>query len=92
MQKFAVYAPSHTLLGYIFATMACIDNRKKIVKQQYLLHMSSQYGELRLTNGWDRLASLGRPSKFQQVSRLGFVTAPTSFNVGQPNFACLEVS
>jgi len=34
------------LSGYIFATKACIDNRKKILKPQYLLHMSSQYGEL----------------------------------------------
>jgi len=63
------------------------------VKQQYLLHMSSQYGELRRTNGWDRLASLGHPGKFQGLSRLGFVTAPTSLNGGQPNFArCLAVS
>ena len=31
---------------YIFATKACIDNQKKLVKQQYLLHMSPQYGEL----------------------------------------------
>ena len=29
-----------TLSGYIFGTKACIDNRKKIFKQQYLLHMS----------------------------------------------------
>jgi len=29
-----------TLSDYIFATKARIDNRKKIVKQQYLLHMS----------------------------------------------------
>ena len=58
---------------------------KKLVKWQYLLHMSLQYGELRPTNGWDLLASLGHPSKFQRVSRLGFVTAPTSLNVGQPN-------
>jgi len=46
--------PGHlrtTLSGYIFATKARIDNRKKIIKQQYLLHMSSQYGELRPTNG-----------------------------------------
>ena len=59
-----------------------------------LLHMSSQYGELRPTNGWDQLASLGHLSKFQRVSRhLGFVTAPTSPNGGQPNFArCLVVS
>jgi len=34
-----------------FATKACIDNRKKLVKQQYLLHMSSKYGELWPTNG-----------------------------------------
>jgi len=33
------------------ATKACIDNRKKLVKQQYLLQMSPQYGERRPTNG-----------------------------------------
>jgi len=33
------------LSGYIFAAKTCIDNWKKIVKQQYLLHMSLQYGE-----------------------------------------------
>jgi len=48
--KFPVCAPVHhrtTLLSYIFATKACIDNwKKKLVKLQYLLHMSSQYGEL----------------------------------------------
>ena len=62
-----------TLLGHIFATKACIDNRKKLVKQQYLLHMS--YGELRPTNGWDRFGSLGHRYKFQLVLRLGSVTA-----------------
>ena len=60
---------------------------KKLVKQQYVLHMSSQYGELRSTNGWDWLASLGHPSKFQRVLHLDFVTAATSLNGGQPNFA-----
>ena len=35
------------LSGYIFATKACIDNRKKLVKQQYLAYMFPQYGELR---------------------------------------------
>jgi len=46
--------PAHlrtNLLGYIFAIKAHIDNKKKIVKQQYLLHMSPQYGELRPTSG-----------------------------------------
>ena len=45
---------------------------KKLVKQQYL-HMCPQYGELRPTSGSDRLAGLGHPSKFQQVSHLGNV-------------------
>ena len=55
--------------------------------------MSSQYGELRPTTGWDWLASLEHPSKFQRVSRLGFVAAATCLNGGQPNFArCLAVS
>jgi len=39
------------LSGYIFAIKTCIDNRKKLVKQQYLLNMSPQYGELRSTKG-----------------------------------------
>ena len=30
----------------MFATKARIDNRKKLVKQQCLPHMSSQYGKL----------------------------------------------
>jgi len=40
-----------TLSSYIFVTKAYTDNRKKHVNQQYLLQMSPQYGELRLTNG-----------------------------------------
>jgi len=40
-----------TLLGYVFATKAHIDNREKLVKQQYLPHVSLQYGELRPTSG-----------------------------------------
>ena len=34
-----------TLSSYISTTKACIDSRKKLVKQQYL-HMSLQYGKL----------------------------------------------
>jgi len=93
-QKIARNSPSGhhrtTLLGYIFATKAHIDNRKKRVKQQYLPHMSPQYGELRPTSGWDMLASLGNPSKSQRVSRLGNVTARHSSSGRQPNFAALS--
>jgi len=70
-----------------------INNRKKFVKQQYLADMSSQYGELQPTSGWDRSSSLGHPSKFQALLRLGFVTAAMSLNGGHANFArCLAVS
>jgi len=64
-----------------------------LVKQQYLLRVFSQYGELRPSRGWDRFESLGHRSKFQWVSRFTFVTALTSLIGGQPNFArCLSVS
>ena len=61
---------------------------KKFVKHHYLPHMSSQYGELWPTSGWDPLASLGHPR--QLVSRLGSVTARHSSSGRQPNFAALN--
>jgi len=61
----------------------------KLIKQQYVLHISSQYGELRPTNGW-LFGSLGHPSKFQRVLRLGSVTARHSISGRQPNFAALN--
>jgi len=63
---------------------------KKLVKQQYLLHMSAQYGELRPTSRWDPLASLGHPCKFQRLSRLGSVTVRHSSSGHEPNFAALS--
>ena len=63
------------LSGYIFATKARIDNRKKLVKQQCVIHMSPQYGERRPTSGWHRSGSLRHPCKFERVSRLGSITA-----------------
>ena len=93
-QKIAKKSPSGhhrtTLSGYIFATKARIDNWKKHVKQQYLLQMSPQYGELRLSSGWDLSARLGHPCKFQLVSRLGSVTARHSSSGRQPNCAALN--
>ena len=62
----------------------------KSVKQQYLPHMSPQYGELRPTSGGDRFVSLGHPYEFQRVSRLGSVTARYSSSGRQPNFAALN--
>jgi len=62
----------------MFTTKACIDSQKKLVEWQYLLYRSLQYAELWPANDYD-------PSKFQQVPRLGFVTAATSLNRGQRN-------
>ena len=42
-------------------------------------------GELQPISGSDPLASLGHPSKFQQVSRVGSVTARHSKSGRQPN-------
>jgi len=89
----AICAPSHNFVWLIFTIKACIDNWIKLVKQQYVIRMSSQCGKLHPTNDWDRLASFGHPSKFQRISCLGFLTAPTSLSGGQLNFAwCLAIS
>jgi len=57
---------------------------QKLVKQQCLPHKSSQYGDLRPTNGWDWFGSLGHPNTLQRVLRLGSVTAPHSSSWRQP--------
>jgi len=66
----------HTTLScYIFATKARLDNRGKNLLNSNVSPTSSQHGELQPTSGWDLLASLGHPSKFQRVLRLGSITA-----------------
>jgi len=75
----------------VYSQLRHVSTIGKNIKQQCLLHRSSQYG-LRPTNVWDCFVSLGHSSKFQPFSRLGFVTARTSLNRGQQNFAgCLAV-
>ena len=74
----------------ISSQLSHVSTVGKNVKHQYLPHMSSQYGELRPTNGWDRSGSLGHPCKFQRVSHLGSVTARHSSSGRQPNFAALN--
>jgi len=61
-----------TLSGYIFATIRHVSTiEKKIVKQQCVLHMFPQYGELKPTSGWDRSGSSGHPGL--QIS-MGFAS------------------
>jgi len=63
---------------------------KKLVKHRYLLHMSyNNNGELRPTNGWDLLASLGAPLQILT----GFASWQrycTALSGRQPNFAALN--
>jgi len=63
-QKIAICTPPDNFSGYIFATKARIDNRKKIIKQQYLLHMFSQYGVPRPTSTEIGPVVWGTPANF----------------------------
>jgi len=70
-----------------------IDNRKKLLNSNTFstcLHNMVNFKPLTAEIG---SLILGHHSKFQQVSRLGVITAPTSLTGGQPNFArCMAVS
>jgi len=89
--KIVIWAPSQPLSGYIFATKACIDNRKKnLLNSNTFSTCSDNYGELQPTSGWDLLVSLRYPCEFHWVSRLGSVTARHSGSGRQPNFAALN--
>jgi len=63
-QKIVKNLPSRTiaqLCRAISLQLRHVSTIGKTVKQQYLLHMSSQYGELRPTGGWDRSGSFLAP-------------------------------
>jgi len=50
-----------TLSGYIFATKACFDDRKKnLLSSNISSTCPPQYGELRPTSGWDHFVSFVR--------------------------------
>ena len=90
-QKIAILAPSDNFVGLYLRSWGMYRQlEKKLLKHRYLLHMSPYYGELQPTNGWDLLASLGHPCKFQRLSRLGSVTARHYCSGRQPNFAALN--
>jgi len=79
-----------TLSGCIFATKACIDNRKKNLLNSNISSTCPRIWWTSTHNGWDRFGSLGHPSNFQRVSRLGSVTAQHSGSGHQPNLAVLN--
>jgi len=52
-----------TLSGYVFATKACVDNRKKLLNSTISPTRFSQYGELWRSNRWDRFGCLRAPQQ-----------------------------
>jgi len=83
--KIAIWAPSHNFVGYIFATKACIDNRKKILLSSNISstypHNMVHFGPLAAEIV---LGIWGTPSPFS-----GF--RGTACSSGrQPNFAALN--
>jgi len=95
-QKIAKNSPSEhhcaSLSVYVFANKAHIDNRKILVKHQYLPQRSPQYGERRPTSGWDLSGSLGYPqlisTSFASCQR--YCTALHYSSWRQPDFAALN--
>jgi len=90
-QKFAICAPSHKFIG-LYSQVKHISTTGKscqtAISPSYGLTIWWISAHLMADIGW---LVWGTPAKW--VSRLGFVTAPTSVNGGQPNFAqCLAVS
>jgi len=83
-----------TLSSYIFATKACIDNRKK----NLLNSKTSSTCSYKMANFGPLTAEIvslvwGTPANFDGFRVIGFVTAATSLTGGQPYFArCLAVS
>ena len=79
------------LWGYIFATKARIDNRKKNLLSSSISpahpHNMVNFGLSVAEISW---RVWGTPSEFQRVSRLGSVTARHSSSGRQPNFASLN--
>ena len=69
MQKIAICASSHGMYW---------QSEKNLLDSSISSTCPHNMVNLRPTNGWDQLVSLGHPSKFQRVLPLGFVTAPTS--------------
>ena len=58
--KIAISAPSDNFVGLYLRNWGTYrHSEQKLVKQQYLLHMSSQYGKRLPTNGWDQFGYLG---------------------------------
>jgi len=93
-KKIAICAPSHNFVHLYLRNWGTYrQSERNLLNSSISPHAFTiclQHGELRPTSGWDLLATLGHPNKFQRVSRLGSVTARHSSSGRYPNFAALN--
>ena len=88
-QKFAIWAPSHNLSGYIFVTKARIYSYKKLLNSNIFRtcpYNMVNFSPLAAETDW---RVWGTPANFNG-SCLGSVTARLSSSGHQPNFAALN--
>ena len=86
--KIAILAPWHNFVGLYLRSWGMYQQSERNLNTD--TSCTCPHCELRPTNGWDLLASLGHPCKFQRLSRLGSVTTRHSSSGRQPNFAALN--
>jgi len=75
-----------TLFGYISATEACIDNRKKLDKQHHLIHMSRNIVNFGLLTAEIRWRVWGTPANFngfRDLVSLGLLQRRRSTNINK---------
>jgi len=90
MQKITILAPSHNFVRLYLRCWGMYRQSEKTcstpIPPPHVLIIWWTWPP----NGWDLLASLVHPCKFQRLSRLGSVTARHSGSGCQPNFAALN--
>jgi len=64
-QKLAACEPSHKFVGLYLLNEGMYRRSERNLLNSNLLQISSQYGELRLTNGWDHWRVWGTPANFK---------------------------
>ena len=76
MQKIAILTPSHNFVGlYLRSWGMYRQSEKNLLNADTSSTCPQNMVNLRATNGWDLLVSLGHPFQFQWLSHLGSVTA-----------------
>ena len=90
-QKIAIWAPSHNFVGLYLRNWGMYrQSEKNLLSSNTSSTCPDNMVNLRPTNGWDLLASLGHRYKFQWVFASWQRYCTTSSSGRQPNFAALN--